>query len=375
MHAHMIALPLTLAALAWTLSILLRDWHWKLDGEKISGWIQFAISLFIGGLIVGALRPTNTWDLPTYLAVGCLGLLVSGLQMRTSRSLIKSEWPLHQKRWVEILIAVGGFVILTFMLYYPFSVWFGQGYNSIDLWKGEHTPSWSYFTHWGVFLVLIVSWLVQETYDWMASTPVSALSKFKPYGWMILVLAILILLIPVGLVIAGIGIAWMAFPIALWAGILLLRRNLKASKQFVLFLIGSAMVLTLAVELIVLVGDIGRMNTVFKFYFQAWTMLSISAAFSFIMVFPRRLEWPTWLNTSWKVAVSVLVFCAALFPLLAGTDKIRDRISYTAPHTLDGAKFMETSLYNDSGVNIDLSQDYEGYPMDATECNRLTGHS
>ena len=202
------------------------------------------------------------------------------------------------------------------MLYYPFSVWFGQGYNSIDLWSGTRTPSWSYFTHWGVFLILILSWFVQETYDWMATTPVSALAKLRPYRKLLITTAALLVLIPLGLVIYGVGIAWMAFPLATWAGILLLRPKQPAAKRFVLFLIGTALVLTLAVELIVLVGDIGRMNTVFKFYLQAWTMLSISAAFAFIMVFPRRTEWPGWLTMTWQVVVSILVFCAALFPLV-----------------------------------------------------------
>lgn len=360
MHAHMIALPLTLAALAWAFSILLRNWVWQEKSDRISGWIQFCITLFIGALIVGALRPTNTWDLPTYLAVCSIALLVSGLTMTSANSLIQNNWKFQSKRWVEVLLGVGGFILLTFALYHPFSVWFGQGYNAIDIWKGDRTPSWSYFTHWGVFLVLIVSWLAQETYDWMASTPISALSKFKPYSGMIIVLSVLLVLIPVGLVIGGIWIAWLAFPIALWSGILLLRKNLPAAKQFIFFLIGSGMVLTLAVELIVLVGDIGRMNTVFKFYLQAWTMLAISAAFSFIMIFPRRNEWNEWLNTTWKIIVTILIFSAALFPLLAGTDKVRDRISPAAPHTLDGSAYMSTASYNDNGVIIDLSQDYEG---------------
>ncbi len=360
MHAHMIALPLTLAVLVWALSMLLRNWVWQKENDRINRWVQFGITLLLGSLLVGALRPTNTWDLPTYLLIGGLAILVSGLTLNSDQSLLKNSWNLQTKRWIEVLTGASGFILLAILLYHPFSVWFGQGYNSIDLWKGDRTPSWSYFTHWGVFLVLIVSWLVQETYDWMATTPVSALSKFKPYRGMIILLGVLLLLIPVGLVVGGISIAWMAFPIALWAGILLLRAKLPAAKRFILFLIGSGVVLTLVVELIVLVGDIGRMNTVFKFYLQAWTMLSISAAFSFIMVFPRRGEWPGWLNTLWKAAVTFLVFSAALFPLLAGADKIRDRISPVAPHSLDGSAYMSTATYNDNGVIIDLSQDYEG---------------
>ncbi len=316
-------------------------------------------SLFIGGLIVGALRPTNTWDLPTYLVIACMGLIFSGVNSNHSQLLHQTMLSNWQRRSLEIIISVVGFVLLVFLMYYPFSVWFGQGYNSIDLWNGTRTPSWSYFTHWGVFLTLILSWFIQETYDWMATTPVSALNKLKPYRGLIVITAVMLVLIPIALVISGVGIAWMAFPLASWAGILLFRKNQPPAKRFILFLTGSALVLTITVELIVLVGDIGRMNTVFKFYLQAWTMLSICAAFAFILVFPRRIEWPDWLNTSWQVAVSLLIFCTALFPLLAGTDKIRDRISATAPHSLNGAEFMATSSYNDNGVIIDLNQDYE----------------
>jgi len=359
MHAHMIALPLTLAVLAWTLAMILRDWNWHDIEDKISGWVQLGITLFIGGLLVGALKPTNTWDLPVYLTIASIGLVCSGFSTGGSRLINTFKLKAWQNRLLEILIALVVFIGFTFLLYEPFSRWFGQGYNAVEIWKGARTPSWSYFTHWGLFLVLILSWFIQETYDWMATTPISALRRLKPYKGLIITIAVVLVLIPLALVIGGVGIAWMAFPLASWAGVLLLRPQLKPAKRFILFLIGTGLVLSLVVELIVLVGDIGRMNTVFKFYLQGWTMLSISAAFSFIMVFPRRTEWPDWLNNGWQVIVSVLVVCAALFPLLAGIDKVRDRISPMAPHTLDGAKYMATSTFSDDGVIIDLNQDYE----------------
>src|SRR5439155_23717832 len=43
-------------------------------------------------------------------------------------------------------------------------------------------------------------------------------------------------------------------------------------------LFGAALFATLIPEFVALQGDIGRMNTVFKFYLQAWVLLSISAA-------------------------------------------------------------------------------------------------
>jgi uncharacterized membrane protein len=55
----------------------------------------------------------------------------------------------------------------------------------------------------------------------------------------------------------------------------------------------------------------------------------------------------------------MLVGGAFLFTLLGGADKIRDRMSSTAPHTLDGMAYMATSTYSDNDKNMDLSQDYQ----------------
>jgi hypothetical protein len=54
----------------------------------------------------------------------------------------------------------------------------------------------------------------------------------------------------------------------------------------VLFLTGSGLFLTMMVEVVVLRGDITRMNTVFKFYLQAWSMLSLAAAASLAWLLP-----------------------------------------------------------------------------------------
>ena len=62
--------------------------------------------------------------------------------------------------------------------------------------------------------------------------------------------------------------------------LLMLRRNISDIKRFVFFLTGVSLFATLLVEMVHLVYDVGRMNTVFKFYNQVWIMLSLCAAFA-----------------------------------------------------------------------------------------------
>ena len=47
-------------------------------------------------------------------------------------------------------------------------------------------------------------------------------------------------------------------------------------------MIGTALTLTLVVELVYLIGDIGRMNVVFKLYNQAWVLFALCAGFCMV---------------------------------------------------------------------------------------------
>ncbi|HUG34123.1 MAG TPA: DUF2298 domain-containing protein, partial [Anaerolineales bacterium] len=262
------------------------------------------------------------------------------------------------KRIALVIGAVIALTVLSFVMYQPYRAWYAQAYSALDPWKGPFTPIMSYFTMWGVFLLIIAAWMAWETREWMAVTPLSALHRLKPYQ--ILIEGALILFVLVLLVFQYIGtsIGWIALPIAAWAGILLFRPNMPDSKRFVLFLIGTAMLITLVVELVVVRGDIGRQNTIFKFYLQAWFLLAIGSAAAFTWTLPAFFQWlPGW-RLLWQSAMILLVVGAAMFTITGTSGKIRDRWIIEAPRTLDSITFMEYAHYDDFGQRLDLSEDY-----------------
>ena len=251
-------------------------------------------------------------------------------------------------------------------LYQPFSYWYGAGYTSVEFWKGTHTPSWSYLTHWGLFLFFIVTWLFHETIDWMASTPLRQLAYLRPYKNLLIVLAVLLALATLGMVFLGAYIAWFVLPLAAWAAVLILRPDQSDIKRLFLFFIGTGLVLTLFVEVIVLKGDIGRMNTVFKFYLQVWTLFALTAGAAAYWLVTDLINWGHNSAVLFKTAACILLFGAALFPLTAASDKIRDRYVPTASHSLDGSNYMLGASYTENNINnstdydMQLEQDYQG---------------
>lgn len=358
MHAHMIALPITLLALGWAVSLVIGRWKWGNRQGKYP-LLHFLASFFVGGVVIGALRPTNTWDLPAYWGLALLAVVYTALRFAQIPERILPQIPDFLKRILLALGSAGLLTVLVFVLYKPFSDWYVQGYNAVKIWNGDRTPFWSYFTHWGLFLFVIVSWLVWEAIDWMSKTPASALSRLRPYrSWLQAGAAVLALLI-LGSFILKIQIAWLVLPLSVLALILIFRPGQSDSKRIVLILAAAGLMLSLAVEIIVLDGDIGRMNTVFKFYMQVWTLLSISSALGLYWLLTEAVgQWKPGFKNIWNVALALLVGSAAMFSVAGTLDKVNDRMSSVAPHSLDGMTYMATSYYSDSGQEMALVEDY-----------------
>jgi len=103
------------------------------------------------------------------------------------------------------------------------------------------------------------------------------------------------------------------------------------------------------------------MNTVFKFYLQAWTLFAVSGAAALGWMMAGLRSWRArWRRLAWGAAFVMLAASAALFPLVAGYAKTRDRMAAAAPHTLDGMRYMEHASYHDQGRPLALEEDYRG---------------
>jgi YYY domain-containing protein len=358
-HAHLFALPVALLALGWVVSVMMARGRWK-------GIAGAAAGFGLGGLAIGALYPINLSDMYTYLPLGIVALAYTLWRYFEAGGRALSILPPVPRR---LVLPVGGVVLLVglaFLLYRPYTQWYGQPYSSVGLWPGPLTPLSSYLTHWGLFLFVIVAWMIWETREWLASTPLSALRKLEPYRELIFMALIGVagaILILQGWAITrnhwhGASIAWLALPLAAWAGVLLLRPGQADAKRLVLFLVGTGLLITIMVEVVVVKGDIGRMNTVFKFYLQVWTLYSVSAAAALGWLLAAMPGWLRGWRTAWQVTFAMLVFSAFLFPLLGGIAKIKDRMVESAPHTLDGMAYMEYAAYDNWGIPLDLNQDY-----------------
>jgi len=353
-HAHLIAMPVVVAAMGWGVSLLMSQGRWH--EKKRNNLIGTVLCFLFGGLIIGALKPTNTWDFYTFLVLNLCVLAYVGWRYMP---VIKNRWlsPTLTKV-VQIGLSIAALYFISSLLYEPFNRWFYPGFGELSLYEGDKTPLSSYFTHWGLILFLIAAWFTWETYQWMAATKVSSLKRWNDVKGWIAAGAVALGLILVGLLLMGVQIAIIALPLAVWALALLLTPGQSDGKKLLFFMVGTGMLLTIVVELVQLVGDVGRMNVVFKLYLQAWMFLALVAGIGLAILWRDQTLWRGKTQALFQIPLILLLTGALMFPIFATRDKVTDRMVADAPHTLDGMKYMETATFQVNGMDMDLGEDY-----------------
>ena len=119
-----------------------------------------------------------------------------------------------------------------------------------------------------------------------------------------------------------------------------------------------AMALSLVVEVLVLSGDIGRMNTVFKVYLQIWLLMSVASGIALAWLWPHLRDWLSHLRFAWYAVLGLLVALSSLYPIIATNAKVSDRWTPDAPATLDGMAYMPYAVRHENGESFSLASDY-----------------
>ncbi|MDD4736854.1 MAG: DUF2298 domain-containing protein, partial [Kiritimatiellae bacterium] len=248
----------------------------------------------LAALNLGMMYTVNAWDFPAGLLLLVWAFFFS----------------LHDtpaRRFFYTALYGVGMACAAYLLFLPFHLDLQSGYNAFQWWKGPRTGAWDFVLIFGVLLLtpalLFIRWAVHSRRSGMD-----------------------VLHHPM-------------FP--LWIGFFLLSAGMVAG-----------------VEFLVLEGDIGRMNTVFKFYIQAWLLLAVFAGACAGMLC-RRAVWKSRTGQLVSALCLLAVLASLFYAWRAVPARARCRFEGAERLTLDGQAFMEYAVYQRDHHAYALKDDYD----------------
>jgi YYY domain-containing protein len=379
-HPHVLALPFVIVLIALAFNLLLRQAEspsLPADQLEMSSWIDHLrrslhrffdgdwILLIFYAFCLGALGFLNTWDMPIYL--GLLALAYGAGEIIRRR---KIDLTLLMQVVVLSFSLLAG-AILFYILFY---LGFGSQAGGVLPYVFKPTRLPQYLVMFGVFIFILTWFLItagihQDRQDRQHRTWRSFLST---WGWILAGWAALLLLFTLGILLVagseqlenpavqallgGASISQSIFTflqvrlanpwlMLLLTGMLSLalvnlscrwqknntiseksapdgedRESMGADSSlfFVLLLIILGLLLVMSVEILYLRDSFGvRMNTIFKFYYQAWVMFGLGSAYA---VWWLLNPGATILRKAWRwvflVTMSLLIVAALAYPLI-----------------------------------------------------------
>ncbi len=137
--------------------------------------------------------------------------------------------------------------------------------------------------------------------------------------------------------------------------------------SFAMWIALVGLLLTFAVEFVYLRDTFGtRMNTVFKFYYQAWVLLNLAGVFGVFYVLRGRFlaggraTSHRIVQTGWAVGLVALLAVTAIYPVLAAYNKAD---GFQVSPTLDGTAYMAQYSPDDHAAIEWLNQNVSGAPV------------
>jgi YYY domain-containing protein len=344
LHAHLLALPLSLLVIHVLLGLF------RVGGsllERDEGWARRMALAGLFVLSLGTLICGNYWDLPTYLSLSLLMICLLWWQ-RTDRSL-KSLLG-----WVVLVSAA--FPLIRFVLFLPFFLHYSAPPANVKLLDAQHrTLLGQFLTIHGYLLGLVVIYLVVETFQKMAARRGTAfLAGAVGAG----VIAGLAFSSPV------IGLLVAVLLLAAWQ--LLLEREDRL-RCLPLALIVMASGVLLGCEFIYIKDFYGfpntRMNTVFKFYYEAWIFLALAAAYGWWVTGRRILALPgVWripARGAFELAAVIGLGASLIYPVRAVPVKCDGFEEVLGRPTLNGFAYIRERFPNDYAACVWLRENAE----------------
>ena len=412
MHPHVLALPFALVMMALALNLYLG----AARGEITSLWrgAQHAPLWPLYALAVGSLGFLNTWDFPIYAFVLAMAL---GL----------GYWRARKPRVWDAAIDLALLGAIGVALYLPFYRGFSSQAGGIapNLYNGTRFPQ--FFVMFGPFLTIGLMFGLVLIYRAAKGKQIRALPFFgKAIGGglgLVVVLTLLAgglgfgmslisdraratidnviaamaqnglsltdqlmarLLSPwtpllIGSALAAIVLLWIARrkPSAIETDA---ARQPASPIDFALLLFGVGLLLTIGTEFFYLVDGFGtRMNTIFKFYYQAWALWAVASAFAaYYLIAGEQLN-----RIMRGVAVVIVVVVVALgmfFPLMviptmtAGMNEpTLDVLAYTGQFAPDDYAAAQWLIANGQDNPVILEMPGDQYHPEMSRLSAWTG--
>jgi YYY domain-containing protein len=333
-------------------------------------------------LLVGAFSAINTWDVPTYglLALGTLAVVV----------FVADRHAIAPRTLGKYLIVATAFWAVGYLLFLPFHA----GYESVfagvfqSRWQ---TVAWLYMAIHGLPFFIVGSWLTVEAYRRLPAVRSSVAGlrralledRSAAFGGG-RILTVVLAVIALGMAIT----VWVRFPalhqwttvlvLMLVAGVALalaltwLERFSAPAAPVQLLLLGMLVIalgIGIGVDFVTAERDIDRMNTVFKFYLNAWVLWGTIAGVALWQLYATgALRWAgrfRYAKVPWFALLVLLVMSTAIFPVLGTQARIADRFSTDVGLTLDGTLYQEYAVYGDPGPSNQGIEDDGRYPLAA----------
>lgn len=378
-HPHVMALPFTLLAMGLALNVLLAR----------RGPTLWQIALY--GVVAGGLIFLNTWDAPIYIAV-----IVGAEALRR----LRPDGRLDAGDWVAMFGFGAALLVIAVAAYLPFLVGFRSQLGGllpniiwptrtqqlflvmspfffllppflwVEAWRARKAGTLNWRLGWqvagGILLALVAGLALfmifgalnpairQTVYG--AIDAAGGLGEILPT---VISRRIEAILTPIVLVLVVVTVVAVLFPRR--------RHEVEADKSskaevpyppangFALMMIAAGALLILIPEFVYLRDNFGqRMNTIFKFYYAAWTLFSIASAYGIyaLVADPAANRPPLPVRAGALVVLALVLVLGLIYPVLG--------INYRMyVETRLGEQPDASQVTLDGGPSLAFADDYE----------------